>query len=221
MSAAQGTQEWLIERCGYTTVSNLKKVIAKGRSGEASTRRDYRIQCVTERLTKLPVEGYKNAAMQWGNDTEPLAREHLAAEYGIIVECVGFTKHPRIEWLGASPDGLIDSLPEKFGKQAGSGGVEIKCPANSTVHIETILAEEMPPEHIPQVQGSMWVTDRQWWIFVSFDPRMPEGLKLYAQLIERDDDYIQNVLVPETTLFLKQTEQEYQRLLALELSRRS
>ena len=46
----------------------------------------------------------------------------------------------------------------------------------------------MPEDHIYQVQGNMAVTGRAWWDFVSFDPRLPEGLSLYVQRIERDEE---------------------------------
>jgi len=45
----------------------------------------------------------------------------------------------------------------------------------------------MPEEHTPQVQGLMLITGRAWWDFVSFDPRLPEDLRLYVQRIERDE----------------------------------
>ena len=48
----------------------------------------------------------------------------------------------------------------------------------------------MPEEHAAQVQGCMWLTGRKYWDFVSYDPRMPEPLRLYVQRIERDDAYI-------------------------------
>ena len=54
---------------------------------------------------------------------------------------------------------------------------------------------------MPQVQGQLWITGREWCDFVSFDPRMPGPLKLYVQRIERDDAYIA-ALEAEVRLFL-------------------
>lgn len=185
---AQNSPEWFAERCGLATASRFSDVLAKIKSGEASGRRNYRAQLVCERLTKVPAETYSNAAMKWGTETEPLARMAYEATAGIMVEEVGFIRHATM-LAGASPDGLIGEI----------GLVEIKCPLTAQ-HIEALLSG-MPPLHIAQIQGQMWVTGRQWCDFVSFDPRMPEKLQLYVQRVVRDDSYIAN-LAAEVGAFL-------------------
>lgn len=201
MSAAQGTPEWLQERCGHVTASEFSSVMAKIKTGEAATRRSYRMRVVTERLTQQPVETYYNKAMEWGNAHQKDAMVAYEALSGTIVEEVGFIKHPTVAFVGASPDGLIGE----------DGGVEIKCPYSSVVHVETI-SNGMPPEHIAQIQGNLWVSDRQWWDFICFDPRMPEHLQLYIQRIERDEKYIEE-LVAEIGRFLAETDALYRRLM--------
>ena len=101
------------------------------------------------------------------------------AATGAMVEQVGFIKHPTLQMVGCSPDGLIDE----------DGGYESKSPFNSVNHIWTLL-EGMPEEHMAQCQGGMWITGRKWWDFQSFDPRLPQPFCRYAQRIERDDKYI-------------------------------
>ncbi len=81
--------------------------------------------------------------------------------------------------MGGSPDGLIGD----------DGGWESKSPWNSANHLTTWL-QGMPEEHIPQVQGLMWITGREWWDFQSFDPRLPDPLKVYIQRVPRDEKYI-------------------------------
>jgi len=188
----QGSPEWFAIRCGRATASRFSDVMAKIKTGEAAGRRNYRAQLVCERLTGVPAESYINAAMQWGIDTEPLARVAYEALSGNIVEQIAFVTHPEL-MAGASPDGLIDL----------DGGLECKCP-NTAQHIDALL-KGMPPEHIPQIQGGMWLTDRQWWDFVSFDPRMPEKLQLYVQRVPRDDAYIAN-LEKKVRLFLAEVD---------------
>lgn len=39
-------------------------------------------------------------------------------------------------------------------------------------------------------------TGRKWLDFISYDPRQSERFQLYVQRIERDDEYINNVLLP-------------------------
>jgi putative phage-type endonuclease len=201
VTAPQGSEAWLSERAGHATASRFKDILATIKTGEAASRRNYRIQLVTERLTGVPCESYTNAAMQWGTEQEPYARDAYEAYTGDLVEQVGFLKHPGLAWTGASPDGLVGKL----------GGVEIKCPHQSTVHVETIHGG-MPAEHMAQVQGAMWVTDRQWWDFVSFDPRMPEKLRLYVQRIERDPKYIER-LMTSISGFLAEVDAMHKQLL--------
>jgi putative phage-type endonuclease len=191
---AQGTVEWLAARAGHCTASRFKDVLAQIKAGEAATRRNYRMQLVTERLTGLPQEGYQNAAMQWGTDTEPFAREAYEIETGDVVQQTGFLSHRILPWVGCSPDGLLGE----------DGGIEIKCPHQSVIHVET-LQGGMPTEHRAQVQGSMWVTGRKRWIFCSFDPRMPERLRLHIEEVKRDDEYIAK-LEKEVRTFLSEVE---------------
>lgn len=160
------------------------------------------MQLVTERLTGNPVTGYINAAMQHGTDTEPYAREAYEAETGAMVMQTGFIKHGLIPWCGASPDGFIDA----------DGLVEIKCP-ESTTHLEWMEAGKAPPKHLPQIQGQMWVTDRQYCDFVSFDPRFPSNLQLFIVRVMRDDEYLKT-LEKEVREFLAGVDEMVQKLLA-------
>lgn len=186
----QGGEEWFAERCGFATASRFKDVLAKVKSGEAAGRRNYRAQIVCERLTGRPAESYTNAAMEWGTATEPVARMAYEARTGNIVIETGFIKHASI-LAGASPDGLVGD----------DGMTEFKCP-NTATHIDTLL-KGMSPDHMPQVQGQMWITGRQWVDFVSFDPRLPERMQLHIQRIERDAEYIK-ALEAEVIAFLSE-----------------
>lgn len=173
----QGTPEWFAARCGRATASRFSDVLAAIKVGEAAARRNYKAQLVCERMTGVPAEAFESAAMKWGTEQEPFARMAYEAKTGEIVEETGFIAHPEM-MAGASPDGLIGT----------DGGFECKCP-NTATHIDTLL-KGMPAEHLPQVQGCMWITGRKWWDFVSYDPRLPERLQLYVQRVERDNDYI-------------------------------
>jgi putative phage-type endonuclease len=200
VSAPQGSEAWFAERAGHCTASRASDVLARIKVGEAAERRKYRIQVVTERLTGIPVQGFQNAAMAWGTQTEPQAREAYEAETGELVQQVGFIKHPEIVWVGASPDGCIGD----------DGLLEIKCP-ESTTHLEWMDAERLPPKHVAQVQFQLWVTGRQWCDFVSYDPRFPEALRLFTLRVKRDDKYIEN-LAGEVCNFLAECDALYLRL---------
>ena len=181
--AAQGSGAWFYERCGFVTASRFKDVLDFTKAGKPGAKRTaYLWEVVIERLTGQPADHYSNAAMEWGTEQEQHSRMAYEAATGRMVEETGFIKHPTLPMVGGSPDGLI----------ADNGGWESKSPFNSAVHLATVL-DGMPADHMPQVQGLMWITGRAWWDFTSYDPRLPAALQMYVQRIERDDEYIVNM----------------------------
>jgi putative phage-type endonuclease len=152
----QGTHEWKLARLGHVSGSSVADVMAKGKSGEAITRKKYKTRLVAERLTNEVSESYTNASMEWGVATEPMARQAYEVSHETFVDKTGFWKHPTIKWLGCSPDGLVGD----------DGLVEIKCP-NTTTHIDYLWADEVPSEYYKQIQCQLWVTGRQWCDFIS------------------------------------------------------
>lgn len=186
----QGTEEWFAQRLGKVTASRVADVIAKTKSGYSTSRENYMTELALERLTGQRQEAFTNAAMQWGTETEPLARAAYEAKTGEIVDEVGMIAHPRIAMSGASPDGLINS----------HGLLEIKCP-NSATHVQTLRTGKPQGKYITQMMWQMACTGRQWCDFVSYDPRMPKGLQLFLTRIERDNDLIQSI-ESEVELFL-------------------
>ncbi len=169
----QGSPEWLAERAGKVTASMISNVLMKP---ETAGFRDYQAQLVAEILTGKPQgSDFTNAAMQFGTETEPLARSAYEAETGFSVDEVGFCQHPNIERSGASPDGLV-------GKD---GLVEIKCPKVAT-HLAYHIADVVPAAYKNQMMWQMACTGRDWCDFVSFRPDLPEHLQLFIIRFKRD-----------------------------------
>jgi putative phage-type endonuclease len=184
----QRTDAWLQARVGKVTASGFKHVIDRTKAGKRSADgQKYLWQQVIERLTGQPAPMARTVAMQWGTDQEPFALQAYVEAHVLHVEAVGFVQHPTLA-VGCSPDGLVTERSPATGS-ASDGLIEIKCPYNSAVHLETWL-NGMPDEHTAQVQGQMWLTGREWCDFVSFDPRMPDDLQLYVQRIQRNPEYI-------------------------------
>ena len=179
----QRTAEWFAARAGKITASRFKDVLGKLKTGAPSEKRNtYMWEVVLERITKSAAEHFAGTAAQWGEDQEQGGIMAYEAATGAMVEKVGFIVHPDHPNVGGSPDGRIGS----------EGGVEVKCPFNSIYHLQTIVGG-MPPEHMPQVQGLMWVTGATWWDFVSADPRLPEPYNLYVERVERDEVFIETL----------------------------
>ncbi len=195
----QRSEAWFAARLGKATASNFADVLAKLKNGgEAAGRRNYRARLVVERLTGKPLESFSNAAMQQGVEREPLARLAYEAETGNVVEEVGFIQHPTLQ-AGASPDGLINAV----------GALEIKCPTLAT-HLDYLKLEAEPPEYTAQIQGQLWICERDWCDFVSFNPDFPDHLQLIVRRIKRDESYIAK-LKSEIEHFLDEVEAETKR----------
>ena len=187
----QRTEEWFAARLGKVTASRVADVLAKIKSGESASRKNYKMELVVQRLTNKVGESFTNAAMEWGTEQEPFARMAYEAHTGTFVKEEGFVDHPTIEGFGCSPDGIV-----------GEGLIEIKCP-NTANHIETVLENKAPSKYIPQMQCQMAVTGAKWCDFVSFDPRVPEDLQLLIVRVERDQEYIDSMEV-EVKQFLSE-----------------
>lgn len=194
----QGSEGWFQERLGYATASCFADVMAKG---QGITRAKYMRRLVAERLTGKPAESYSNDHMLRGTEQEPYARLAYESLTGSLVQEVGFIKHSAI-MIGCSPDGLIDD----------DGGLEIKS-VLPTVQIETMERGGCPPAHIAQIQGSLYITGRKWWDFVSYSPDMPECLRVYIYRVEPQIGFLAT-LENEIKAFLAEAEQMQTRLMS-------
>ena len=176
----QGSDAWKSARAGLVTASRMCDVLAKIKTGEAAARRDYRSQLVAEILTGVPQDdGYMNAEMQWGVENEPFARAAYEVATEQLVDQIGLVLHPSIERAAASPDGLVGA----------DGVLEIKCPKTAT-HLQYLMDGVMPAKYEPQVMWQLACTGRAWADFISFDPRLPEKMRLFRVRLERDEKRI-------------------------------
>lgn len=178
----QRSPEWFQHRVGRVTASRIADVMAQTKTGPGAARKNYAADLVAERLTGDAREGFSNAAMQWGTDTEPQARTAYEFMTDATVQEVGFIDHPRLEWAGCSPDGLVGD----------DGMVEIKCP-NTATHIETLLTGQIEGKYLKQTQFQMACAGRTWCDFVSFDPRLPAEMQLFVKRIEADPAEIEAI----------------------------
>ena len=195
LALEQGTAEWLAFKAGKVGASRVADIIAKRKDGaSSSSRATYRGELIAEQLTGVPTESYKSPAMQWGNDCEPMARSAYQFDQWCAVQQVGCALHPTIENALASPDGLVGD----------HGLVQIKCPLTAT-HLETVVngPAAIPERYIVQMQWEMACTGRRWCDYVSFDPRLPEAMRIYIRRFDRVDGRIKE-LEAEVAAFLSE-----------------
>ena len=172
----QGSPEWFSARLGLPTASNFSQIVtAKGDSSKQ--REKYLYKLAGEIVSGEATETYQSAAMERGIIMEEEARAMYALITGENVTQVGFCIADNGKY-GCSPDGLVGD----------SGGLEIKCPLAHT-HVSYLLKNKLPVEYLQQVQGSMLVTGRKWWDFMSYYP----GIRPLILRIERDEDFIESL----------------------------
>lgn len=168
----QGGDEWFQARIGIPTASKFATVMAKG---EGKTRSEYMRKLAGEIITGEVTESFSNSHTERGKEMEDEARQTYAFINSVEPELVGFIRNGE---KGASPDSLIGVI----------GGLEIKT-ALPHIQIDRLERNRLPPEHKAQVQGNIWISDREWWDFVSYWPRLP----MLCVRVFRDEDYIKTM----------------------------
>lgn len=167
----QRSQAWYEARRGVPTASEFSSILAKG---QGKMRKAYMMRLAAERITGEVQETYTSHHMQRGREQEAEALDYYAWLTETELERVGFVFDP-LSRCGCSPDALI-------GKD---GMVEVKTRV-AALQVELLALGGIPSEHRAQIQGSMWVANRQWCDFVAYSP----GLPLHIVREPRDDDYI-------------------------------
>lgn len=179
----QNSAEWLQIRTGLQTASRVKDVMARGVKGQPLQKRDdYLWELVCERRSGRAAEHYVTPAMDHGSAFEKEAREAYYVETGNEVEQVGIAIHPKIDFLAASPDGLVGA----------DGMVEFKCPTMRK-HYQWRDAGVVPEEHKAQCYVQMACWERKWVDFVSYHPDVPEGEQLFIVRLPWDEKEIARI----------------------------
>ena len=169
----QRTDEWYAIRRGKMSASNAETIIANGKGLET-----YIYNLMAEYYSSAEKENYVNADMQRGIDLEPEAKIEFQFYTGLDIKEVGCVELN--EYILASPDGLIGD----------DGLIEIKCP-NDSIYFKLLLSNNIKPEYIAQMQMQMYVTERQYCYFVSYNPNFEKSL--YIKKINRDEEMIEKL----------------------------
>ena len=155
----QGSEAWYEAKLGLFSGTRFATLV----SGKATKGyKDLILNIVGEIVSNQKDETYSNAIMERGIELEPEAVKEYEKIFEVEAEEVGLCLHDEFEqWCGVSPDRLIGE----------DGGLEIKCPLMKT-HLGYMKAGTLPNEYKWQVQGSLFVTGRKWWDFMSYYPNM-------------------------------------------------
>ncbi|SFX16645.1 YqaJ-like recombinase domain-containing protein [Pseudomonas sp. NFACC49-2] len=174
----QGTPEWLALRLGIATASELDCLLVsgKGEAGFGVAAFSYMDQLIGERITEEAAEiPFQTKATIRGHEQELVARSLYEGREEVSATQVGIILN---HGIGYSPDGLVGN----------DGLIEIKTKLPK-FQVGVILADEVPKEHIPQCQGGLWVSEREWVDFISYWPGMP----LFVKRMYRDEVMIRKI----------------------------
>ena len=187
----QRSPEWFAVRRGIPTASNFSKVLAQG---QGKTRLKYLRDLAGERITGKSTESFTSKAMERGRRMEAEALNFYRVVTSGTVRKVGFGKN---YGAGASPDALVDD----------DGMVEIKT-AEPSVLIPILESGRTPSEHVAQLQGNLWVFEREW---IDLEIYWPD-MQTFDVRVLRDDRYIDGTLAPGMRRFIDDLEELVERL---------
>lgn len=169
---------------GYITPSRFKDVMTEGRGKSdlwGLTALTYARQIVMDVLG-VQREEITAKSLEWGNTFEYEGRAYYeASRFVSVPELTEPIFHPDVEYVCGIPDGLVGD----------DGIIEIKCPFNPDNHLLNIKEPlQANKEYKWQIQGYLWITERDWCDFVSYHPNFPDHIKCAIHRIDRDQNAI-------------------------------
>ena len=169
----QGSDEWRRDRLGIPSASRFSDIITP-KTLKRSSGKEYLYELVAELDSGMLTPQPDTWHMKWGKEHEARAVDMYAFMTGVDPEECGFCVHSS-GIAGATPDRLVGN----------EGAMEAKCPALPKNHIKTMLSQQIPSDYRLQVAGGLWVTEREWWDYVSFHPNHPDKIAIIR--VTRED----------------------------------
>ena len=163
LDVEQGSRAWLDARLGLPTASQFHRLITAAKLQPSSQAVGYRNQLLAEWLLGETLDDDASQFMLRGTALEQGARDFYELRQELDVERVGFVLRDDRR-AGCSPDGLVGAV----------GGLELKCPSPA-VHVGYLL-DGMGDAYRAQVQGCLYLCEREWWGWLSYHPTLPPVL---------------------------------------------
>jgi hypothetical protein len=173
----QNTPDWFRLRMAIPTASNFSRIItpAKGELSKSETSDLYLCELLASWAMDRPITGPETDFMSQGHEME----DEAVAEYelkGHETDCGGFFTTDD-GWVGCSPDRRVGA--DKL--------LEIKShPGNPGIHVRFMMGAELDLKYRPQLQGALWVAERQSVDIISYHPELPPVILT----VQRDEEYI-------------------------------
>jgi hypothetical protein len=173
LDCAQGSDEWIDARLGVPTASQFHRIITPKTMKPSSAAETYAHELLAEELLGHSLDEGESQFMTRGSALELSAVQFYEFNRDEHTERVGFILLDNLR-AGCSPDRLVGE----------NGGLEIKCPS-AAIHVAYMLGSDAE-KYRCQVQGALWITGREWWDQLSYNPEMQPVLIRH----QRDEEFI-------------------------------
>jgi len=169
----QRSAEWFELRCSIPTASGFKRIVTpKGKlSSQCSGYMNELLACW---ILGAPLDRPETMFMEIGTNREPESVAAYEFTTGQETAEVGFVTNDS-QTIGCSPDRLVGD----------NGILELKNPAAQT-HVGYLRSRAIEEEYKPQLQGNLFVCERDWIDVQSYYPALPSVIIR----VVRDEDYI-------------------------------
>lgn len=133
-----------------------------------------RVQLWLEKIGKIKPNMYHIAQAFNNVEEEKALGDYMEMTRNSVLIPKSFHVHHEHSWLGASPDGIIES---------DSGGVlEIKIRYSEGGMREAFRCKQIPLYYMPQTQGLMEITDLDWMHFYVWTPNGSRLFEIYGDV---------------------------------------
>ena len=163
VDVVQGSREWLMARLGTPTASQFSRIITEKTLKPSASATGYVHELVAEYLLGEPLDNAETIFTDRGTGMEESARSWYEMQAETEVERVGFLLRDDRR-CGCSPDGLVGT----------EGMIELKCPS-AAVHVGYLLDRD-GSKYKAQMQGNLWIAERNFIDFLSYNPHLPPAL---------------------------------------------
>lgn len=174
----QRSEEWYNIRNNLITASDFAQALGKGKFG--TKKQFFENKCGYQEVNI----DFSIAPLQWGVRYEEVAKKVYESNMNIHVHEFGLMKHPTIDFVGASPDGISEN------------GImlEIKCPWKRK------KTETIPDQYYYQIQGQLEVCDLE----------ECDYIECYFKEFENELDFLEDENVYYKGIVLKNKNDEYE-----------
>lgn len=182
----QGSEEWLLMRCGILTASEMRLILTPTLKTASNDKgRAHLYEILSQRVTQYVEPSYVSDDMLRGRDDEIEARGIYHKTHAPVRE-VGFVTNDKLGFpIGYSPDGLV-----------GDHGL-IECKSRRQKYqVQTFVEGVCPDDYMIQCQTGLFVTERHWIDFISYSG----GLPMFVCRVEPDPEY-QDAIIAAATAF--------------------